>query len=578
MNSQSVFYSYLNGETLGPFLVNQFVEKLRSGDLVASALFSVDGRPWAHLQDLPEYAELTAMMNRNGTMVEDMSEEEPIIPVIVNNDEDVEESEEDEDDLNFLDDDGDTSPIVACPHCWHSFRFSKINYISMHPSLVGDSVLGGEAQTRFLPMKFNADGMPLDARGLVCNEMACPRCHLQIPAALFQDGGTILSTVGAPSSGKSYYLTAMIYQAKHTLLKFGYSLNDADTMMNMVLTGYEGVLFRNVRHDKYVSLPKTELQGSEFSTQVTLNGLTIDLPLPFVYSLEGENGKNRNLIFYDNAGEHFEPGRDSVSNLATNHLVKSEAIFFLFDPFKDSELVENCDERDPQAKEFLRSVNQHQILQEMVLRIRKKTGMKQDKKLPIPLVLIVPKFDAWKQNFTLDLEDVPYLATCDDGRVYLNATNVLLVSFALRQWLCARLAEVVSLCEKSFETVYYVPVSALGRIPEMDEEKHVLGVKPDHLKPFWCEVPLLLYCWHAGLIPASKISYGDQVNDVSSLCKWGDNEMLFIAPGQESAEKIPKIFWGQEVYDATLGLIRFPSIPKEMKKAVEVENKDFWGE
>ena len=57
-------------------------------------------------------------------------------------------------------------------------------YISSHPSLVGDPVCGEHEQTRFFPVVFNSIGQPLDSEGMVCTDMACPHCHLRLPASI----------------------------------------------------------------------------------------------------------------------------------------------------------------------------------------------------------------------------------------------------------------------------------------------------------------------------------------------------------------------------------------------------------
>ena len=56
------------------------------------------------------------------------------------------------------------------------------------------------------------------------------------------------------------------------------------------------------------------------------------------------------MIFYDNSGEMFIPGRDEWVNQATFHLSHSSGIVFLFDPVNDASMrLALCDERDPQV-------------------------------------------------------------------------------------------------------------------------------------------------------------------------------------------------------------------------------------
>ena len=67
---------------------------------------------------------------------------------------------------------------VTCPHCWEVFETHLILWISTHPSLVGDPRIR-EAQKRFLPTRFNAEGLALDEMNSPCHRLACPKCHLK---------------------------------------------------------------------------------------------------------------------------------------------------------------------------------------------------------------------------------------------------------------------------------------------------------------------------------------------------------------------------------------------------------------
>ena len=60
---------------------------------------------------------------------------------------------------------------LLCPHCWKSFDHDYILYISVHPSLFGDPILGDYVPKRFVPTVFNQMGQPLDECGLPATEM-----------------------------------------------------------------------------------------------------------------------------------------------------------------------------------------------------------------------------------------------------------------------------------------------------------------------------------------------------------------------------------------------------------------------
>lgn len=100
---------------------------------------------------------------------------------------------------------------ITCPHCWHAFAPEDSFWVSLHPELLGDARLGDDAQQRFLPSRFNAAGNAIDPRGMVCQEMACPQCHLVIPRTCYEMSPLFVSIMGNPSCGKSYFLASMTW-------------------------------------------------------------------------------------------------------------------------------------------------------------------------------------------------------------------------------------------------------------------------------------------------------------------------------------------------------------------------------
>ena len=467
-------------------------------------------------------------------------------------------------------DDKDGDHDVTCPHCWQTFKMSGIKYISRHVELVGDPVLGPSAQTRFIPTSFNPQGYGIDARGIVCQEMACPRCHLKIPESIIDASADIISIVGAPSSGKSYFLTALTWQLRKILPEyFDYTSYDTDASLNMVLNQYESLLFRNSNNQEFVALPKTELQGNDFSNQIVLSGMNINLPLPFVFSLQAIGGAATsddaarqlpNLILYDNAGEHFEPGRDQVTNMATMHLMHSKCIFFFFDPMKESRAQEFCNKQDPQADFLRRDFNQTQFFYEMINRIKKYTGLKSNVKSSQTLIFAISKFDAWDSSFPVDLQSTQFTYFSKKTlKNYLDLSIIKLVSFAARDWMLSVAPELVASGESFFQNVFYIPVSALGRMPEFDSSRNMLGIRPDHLKPVWAEVPMLLHLWNSGLIPGVCSDLNNN-GKVLSDCQMAGRNMVIIDSLSGQRKSIPKLYWGTQILDQkTQEIVRLPN-------------------
>ena len=422
---------------------------------------------------------------------------------------------------NGLPDDGQEPEVpdgdLLCPHCWKSFDPDYVLYISVHPDLFGDPVLGKYVQKRFVPTVFNQAGQPLDEKGLPATEMACPRCHLRIPAGLLDTPSLYFSIAGAISSGKSHLLTCMTHQLRKTLPEyFGAAFFDADPRLNETLNSYERELFMSLTPEKVTSLPATQISGDGISNRVKLNNTEIELPQPFVFEFRSRDGvDDLNMVFYDNSGEMFVPGRDEWVNQATFHLSHSDGIIFLFDPTSDAAMrLSICDKRDPQISQNPRVVDQTLLFNEMINRIRRHANMLSSDTCRIPLVVAVVKYDTWRENFDRAPAELP-LAAPESGSTgenwALDLDTVLDVSFALRELLLEYVPGLVNAAESFFESVTFVPVSNFGTIAEQNEEG-VIGIVPEKLKPVWVEVPFLtLIAKNGGLIPAKEGSAGEKL-------------------------------------------------------------------
>lgn len=454
------------------------------------------------------------------------------------------------------------STWITCPHCWKRFDFKEVNYISRHLDLLGDPILGADAQKRFLPVKFSARGMAIDEKGMECPEMACPHCHLKIPESVIDLPTSIFSIVGAPSSGKSYFLTTMLWQIRKCLPHyFEFNIGDVDSSFNSVLNEYESILFMNNHPDKLVSLPKTELQGSGYTNQIMMNGFPVDLPKPFIFALTPMHGHpryekdrkelQRNVILYDNAGEHFQPGHESVNNLATNHLAFSDGIIFVYDPLRDAHMQSFCDKDDPQFQQ--ESANQLALFYEMAARVRKFSGLQTTDKYRQPIIIAIAKFDVLKESFKLQPTNEDYLGYDEEKMEYsLNLHNVTNMSFLLREKLLEIAPEFVAAAEGFSETVYFVPISSFGCSPKKlneengEDEKQALGIIPNEMKPFWTEVPLLLHLYLHGLISATTNMNVPSEN--IEHYKFSNNTITFSFPGIRHRYELPRIYWGMTLF------------------------------
>lgn len=412
---------------------------------------------------------------------------------------------------------------VTCPHCWQRFAPEDSLWISEHPDLIGDPKLGDMYARRFLPSRFSPEGDAIDSEGYRTTRLACPNCHLEVPRPLYQIPAIFYSILGAPACGKSYFLASMTWQLRQMLpSRFQLTLNDADASVNARLHEYEEQQFLNVDPNELVAIAKTETQGDLYD-QVRMGDHSITLPRPFMFTIHPTpkhpnhrraGAVSRVMCLYDNAGESFLPGADSVSSPVTRHLALSECLFFCFDPTQDPRFRRACEGKsdDPQmrnrANRLARetTVRQDTILLEAIQRVRRHAGLREDQLHQRPMVIVVTKWDSWEKLLPDVSRTDPYFdlpghaaRTLDLDRIRKTSTKVE----ALLHSLCP---EVVAAAHGFARDLTFIPVSATGVSPELDPQTGSLGIRPRNMRPYWVEVPMLyaLSTGARGLVGAQK--------------------------------------------------------------------------
>ena len=409
-------------------------------------------------------------------------------------------------------------PVIVCPHCWQKSSPEEVLWIAEHIDLIGDRILGAEKYQRFVPARFAVNGQAFDARGIACHELACPRCHLGLPRACVEIEPLFVSIIGGPKTGKSYLLAAMTYESRNVLpSSFALSFNDADAHANQILNGYETKLFHSDDRDQLTGLEKTESEGHLYD-ETNIGGHVVQLPRPFLFNVRpaathphaGQAVRtSRVMCMYDNAGESFLPGSDSLSSRATHHLAMSRVLMFLFDPMQDSQFRERCIEfsEDLQLGKWRTSERQSRILNEAAARVRRYTNLPRDKVHDRPLMVLVAKSDVWGK--LIDDEDLisePVVPSKIAGKpAMVDVARIERVSRKLEALLIRfGSQEVVTAAREFCKHVIFIPVSALGHSPEeapLPKGGMGLFVKPKNIKPRWAAVPVLYMFarWTKGL-------------------------------------------------------------------------------
>jgi hypothetical protein len=345
-------------------------------------------------------------------------------------------------------------------------------------------------------------GNALDARDMECQAMACPRCHLTVPRHLLEMPPFVLSVVGAAGSGKSHMLACMAWELRRRLPEsFGVGFSDADPTGNRCLNRYEQTLFPQDDFDRHVAIEKTPMDGDLYES-IQLGSQALSFPRPFLFSMQprkvrkgGGNGRRGGvMVLYDNAGEHFEPGTDSVAAPVTHHLSKSRSIIFVYDPTQNLRFRDECRKfsEATQLQGPMPAQRQEAIFIEAAARIRKYTGLATNRRYKKPLIVVVSKYDLWKpliENADL-LRTEPIIGSGSRGM--LDLERIQEVSEVVRELLRRFAPEMVLAAEAFCSDVTYIPVSSLGGAPSPREGDGAMGIRAGSIAPKWVTVPALL--------------------------------------------------------------------------------------
>jgi len=377
----------------------------------------------------------------------------------------------------------------TCPVCWFKFDRGDAMNIAVHASLRGDSVLGEDAMKRFHATRFNDRGQALDALGIAAPDLACPHCRRKLPPAFLDTPHHIFSIVGAPSSGKSYYLSVLTRTLQTSLYQnFGVTFRDADPSANVILTQMRTQLFSAATPED-AFLAKTELEGMLYET-LPRQGRKVRLPKPFVFKLTRSRVHDTDfaLVFYDNAGEHFEPTRNSADSPGAQHIAVASGIFFLFDPLHNTEFRQRLRGiQDPQIQSR-RLDQQDVILAETEVRIKNVLGLESRQCIETPFAVMVGKSDTWEHL----LDGGPLLPCVEKGALLRD--NVKKNSERIRELLLELCPAIVANAEAISSNVAYFAISPLGCSPVQftDSEGHLrVGPDPQSIQPRHVEVPTL---------------------------------------------------------------------------------------
>lgn len=417
---------------------------------------------------------------------------------------------------------------ITCPNCWKKFPPEAALAIAGHGDLLGDLKLADPTEPRrFVPTRFTPECAALDEKDTPSYELACPHCHLLVPRVIFERRDTIfLSIFGRTSSGKSYFLSAMARQMETVMpQRFGIGVTEPHPASNTVIRNYKNQLFNTPDPDALVSIPSTAPSGRTHYQEVIEPGDMRQYPRPMFFQAAPTGrhpnaGKplryTRTICLYDNSGEHFRAGYAKPNRPETEHLARSSAMLFVFDPTREPAFMERCGagSKDPQFE--IAAKNKEDESQEVILatadqNVKKWMGLMIAEPLDKPLVIVLAKFDAWRHFVAGDLPPYATGTEGDSSTLHaLNADEVDRISGKMRDLLLKMCPSIVATAERFSRRVCYIPTSATGCSPimagmDVATNQPVLKFRRGSIRPIWAEVPLLwiLHQLTTGVVPVT---------------------------------------------------------------------------
>lgn len=413
---------------------------------------------------------------------------------------------------------------VTCVNCWHEFLPEDVLWVSRHESLRGEGRLPQsstgfeEEQKRFLAERFDVDGKAVDARGVACSEMACPRCFLTVPAPSLEIPQLIVSLLGAAGSGKSVFLASMTYRLRQLCSQVGLRIQDADLTLNAHLIEDERRMFLSGDADGHRSIKevveKTQVNEKRWRASFQDGRLARFVP-PYTFFVapspnhpraEEEQSLTGLLCLYDNAGEHFRPG--ATETPMTLHLSKSRGIMFTFDPTVDRRI---CRMLSIRTREGIGAERQDVVLIEAAKRIREHSGLASRAKIAQPLVVVLTKFDVWYrllEETDTEIRDAALLKQYPNRSIRaLSVDELERVSDICRNLLAENCPEIVAAADSVSDEVYFVPVAAVGfDVESRDGVYQYRTSEFAEITPHWVEIPLLTLLSRAAprLVPSLR--------------------------------------------------------------------------
>lgn len=359
-----------------------------------------------------------------------------------------------------------SKPII-CPYCFSSFPSKKLlwrcnsYFCQKKEKLEEDEKFHTYHQAAELKQPHILGKKVKVSRGYAkcdqCQEETnvriCPECHSKLPDS---KENIIVSIIGAPGAGKSYYVGTLLRQLRSHICKFNCSL--------MFTTKDDEELYSrkfNINFEHGRVLDKTQRPSDENNF--------VGANMPILCDIQDKNNVTRTFTFFDAAGENFDD--EAIMRAVAKYLEHSTAILLLLDPLQIEAVQGAIKAENPGAniRENEKIISYEEILHNVVNVLRAQLHLPKDAKINIPLAIAFSKWDYIENTSSLHRNDSiianpsPHFT---QGFDVADCENVSIeVASRLSEWGYENFLNTVN---QNFKDYRFFAFSAIGAAPEPD--------------------------------------------------------------------------------------------------------------
>lgn len=350
---------------------------------------------------------------------------------------------------------------TVCPYCYNKFPKSKVKWRCnsgkcIKPANLETDEVYAEYHNIVNPAEKRKPHILVDPKpkkgfakcdkcGEDTNQRICPVCHSVLPKT---DENVIISVIGVPGSGKSYYVGTLIRQLRAYMSSFGCSVRfTTDESRRMYEDRFETPFNRRA------VLAKTK-QPDENANIVGAN-------LPILCDITDSKLNTRTFTFFDAAGENFE--NETIMRYVAPYISHSTAIILLLDPTQIPAVANTIAAENPgwaQGRGNINTVSCEQILNNTVSVIH--NHLHSSGRIDIPLAIGFSKWDLIENSPSLRPDGVimspsPHFTRGFSQEDCDNVSSE--IEGMLAHW---EYQNFVTLARQQFKTVKFFGFSAIG--------------------------------------------------------------------------------------------------------------------